>query len=225
MKTTILSLGGSLIVPEEIDIEYIKKFRELILSYVEKGHRFIICCGGGKVCRKYQKAAKEITEVSSLDGDWIGISATKMNAEFIRAVFSKYAYEKVINNPEDKIDTDKLIIVGAGYKPGHSSDMDAVLLAKNFEADTLINMSNIDLVYDKDPNKFDGAKPIKESNWDDFLEIIGEDWVPGKNVPFDPVASKRSKENGFKVIILNGNNLENLRNCFDENDFVGTVIS
>jgi uridylate kinase len=225
MKTTILSLGGSLIVPEEIDIEYIKQFRELILSYVKKGERFIICCGGGKVCRKYQNAAKEITDVSSLDGDWIGITATKMNAEFIRAIFSKQAYEKVINNPEDQIDTDKLIIVGAGYKPGHSSDMDAVLLAKNFEADTLINMSNIDLVYDKDPNKYDYAKPIKQSNWDDFLEIIGDDWVPGKNVPFDPVASKRSKENGLKVIILNGKNIDNLKNCFDEKDFVGTVIS
>ena len=148
-----------------------------------------------------------------------------MNAEFIRAIFSKQAYEKVINNPEDQIDTDKLIIVGAGYKPGHSSDMDAVLLAKNFEADTLINMSNIDLVYDKDPNKYDYAKPIKQSNWDDFLEIIGDDWVPGKNVPFDPVASKRSKENGLKVIILNGKNIDNLKNCFDEKDFVGTVIS
>jgi len=214
-----------LIVPDKIDIDFIKEFRELILSYVEQGHRFIICCGGGKVCRDYQDAAKEVTEIKDVDGDWIGILSTKLNAELIRAVFSEYAYEKVTENPEDKIETDMKIIVGAGYLPGHSSDMDAVLLAENFGADSLINLSNIEKVYTDDPKKNPDAKPIDTIDWDGFLKIIGEEWIPGRNVPFDPNASKKAKEIGLDVIILNGKDLENLSKCFKGEVFIGTTIS
>ena len=38
----IVSLGGSLIVPEEIDVAFLKKFRELILRYTKLGKKFIL---------------------------------------------------------------------------------------------------------------------------------------------------------------------------------------
>jgi len=225
MQTTVISLGGSLICPDELDTEFLKSFRKLILEYVNKGHRFIICCGGGRICRKYQKAASVVTEVKDVDRDWIGIISTKLNAELVRAIFSEFAYEKVMDDPEEKIETEKPVIIGSGYLPGHSSDVDAVLLAKNFGADRVINMSNIDQVYTADPKKDGNAEPIDEITWTEFLDLIGEEWEPGKNVPFDATASKNAKEMNLEVVVLNGKDLDNLKLCIEGKEFKGTRIS
>lgn len=222
--TTILSLGGSLICPDKVDVEFLKSFRDMVLDYVKEGHRFIIICGGGRVCRDYQNAASGVTKVSQVDNDWVGIASTKLNAELVRAIFSEHAYESVYGNPEEKVETDKPIIIGAGYLPGHSSDMDAVLIAETFGAKQLINMSNIKKVYTDDPKKNPDAKPIDKVNWDEFLNIIGEEWVPGRNVPFDPNASKKAKELGLNVAILDGKDLDNLKQCIEEKEFTGTLI-
>lgn len=225
MKTTVISLGGSLIMPENINIDFLKRFRQLLLKHTENDVRFIIVCGGGRICRDYQSAAQHITKVSSEDRDWIGIMATKLNAELVRSVLSEQAYKRVIDNPSEKLNTDKRIIIGAGYRPGSSSDYDAVLLAENFKATTLINMSNIDMVYDKDPKQHSDSKAIRELSWDGLLSLTGERWLPGMNVPFDPVASRKAAKIGLKVIILNGNNLKNLRECLEAREFTGTIIS
>ena len=57
----VISLGGSLIVPDQIDVQFLKGFRNLILSQVKKGNRFIIICGGGRIARNYFTALQKIT--------------------------------------------------------------------------------------------------------------------------------------------------------------------
>ena len=224
MDTVVISVGGSIIIPEKVDVEFLRKFRKVILDFISKGNKVVVVAGGGNICREYNIAAKEVTQISDIDLDWMGIAATRLNAELLRVIFSSEAYEKVIYNPTEKIKTDKKIIVGSGWEPGCSSDKDAVLLAINLGAKTVINMSNIDHVYDKDPNKFSDAKRIEKSNWDDFLNITGDKWIPGMHVPFDPEASKLCKENGLKVIILNGNDVKNLEKALVGDEFIGTVV-
>jgi len=224
MKTFIISLGGSIIVPEKININFLKKFRSLILSFVKKGHRFIIITGGGKINREYNKAARKITKIKDRDLDLIGIAATRMNAELIRSIFSDYAFERVVYNPTEKIRTNKKIIIGSGWLPGCSSDKDAVLLAEQFKAKEVINLFDKDYVYSQDPDKFKDARPIKKLSWPDYLKIVGTKWSPRLSTPFDPIASKLAKKLGLKVIILKGTNLENLKKCLQGKDFKGTVI-
>ncbi|MBI3033460.1 UMP kinase [Candidatus Woesearchaeota archaeon] len=223
MKTIIISLGGSVIVPEEINVSLLKEFRGLVYDVVAQGFRVAIICGGGSTNKKYNLAATKITKVADEDLDWIGIKATKLNAELVRAIFGKDAYG-VIDNPEDSIKTDKQIIIGAGYEPGCSSDMDAVLLAQNLGAKKVINMSNIDYVYTKDPQKYKDAKPIQDISWEQFHALIGDIWTPRLNAPFDPIASKKAKELGLEVAILNGNKLDNLKQCILGKPFTGTRI-
>jgi uridylate kinase len=228
IETTVLSLGGSLIVPDHIDIEFLKRFRKLVLEFADNGKnknkRLIIICGGGKTCRTYNQAAEKIAHIKNDDLDWLGISATKLNAELIRCIFSDYAYEKVATDATVYIKTDKNIIIASGYTPGYSSDKVAVMQAKNFNAKTVINMTNVDRVYDSDPRTNKDAKPFDKLSWKEFLNLIGEEWIPGKNVPFDPVASKLAMDFGIKTIILDGKNLDNLTRCLDNKDFIGTVI-
>jgi uridylate kinase len=228
VQTTVLSLGGSLIVPDSIDTLFLKEFRKLVLDYTEDGkdksRRLVIVTGGGKTCRIYNEAAEKIAKIKNDDLDWLGISATKLNAELIRCILSDYAYDKVATDPTVEIKTDKCIIIASGYTSGYSSDKVAVMQAKNFGAKTVINMTNVDRVYDSDPRKNKNAKAFDKLSWKEFLSIIGEEWIPGKNVPFDPVASRLAMDNSIKTIILNGKDLGNLRKCLDGKSFAGTVI-
>ena len=75
-KYIVISLGGSLIVPEEIDTSFLKLFISAIKSYTDKGLKFVLITGGGKICRKYNQACEELVDVSVTDLDWLGIAAT-----------------------------------------------------------------------------------------------------------------------------------------------------
>jgi len=224
-KTLIFSLGGSLIVPgDTISVNFLKKFRELILKLLRKGHRIILITGGGGICRKYNAAAKKITKIKNLDLDWLGIATTKLNAEFIRCIFGNYAYPKVLDDPNTKVNSKYKLIIASGWKPGCSSDKDAVLWAKNLKASAIFNLSDIDFVYDKDPDKYPDAKPLRTVSWVNFIKIIGKEWFPGKSAPFGPPASLLAKKLGLEVVILNGKNIKNLENYLNNKKFKGTII-
>ncbi|NQU98184.1 UMP kinase [Candidatus Woesearchaeota archaeon] len=224
METIVLSLGGSLIVPDRVDFDYLKKFKHVIERFISRGFRFVIVCGGGKTARDYQRAANSVGNLHPEDLDWLGIHATRINAHLLRTIFRDDAHPKIITDPTDKIDFKENILLAAGWKPGFSTDMDAVLLAENIGVKRLINLSNIDYVYDKDPKDFKNAKRFEELHWRDFRNIVGNKWNPGLNVPFDPVASKEAEKIGLTVIITNGKDLDNFERILDSKRFKGTTI-
>lgn len=223
----IISVGGSIIIPKTgFDIEFLKKFRNLIISETKKGEQFLLIIGGGSTCRIYQKAANDIVKLNNEDLDQLGIDTTIFNANFVKLLFKDYAYPKIATNPNKKIKTDKPIIIAAGWKPGCSTDKDAVLHAKTYGAKELINLSNIDYVYDKDPNKFSEAKKIEKINWEDFRKnVVGYKWVAGKNTPFDPMASELAQKLKLKVSILKGTDLKEVKKALNGEKFRGTVVS
>lgn len=224
-ETIVISLGGSLIIPDEIDSVFLKEFRELILSHTVKGKKFLITTGGGKVCRRYQNVAKELANASNEDQDWIGIASIHLNAELLRVIFGENAHKQIIFDLSSNFSFNKPVVVGAAYEPGHSSDYDAVLGAKNVEAKKIINLSNADYVYDADPKLNPNAKKLENISWADYRNIIPKDWVPGLNTPFDPMASKLAQEEGIEVAIMNGKPIDNLRNYLNGDKFQGTIIS
>ncbi len=224
-KTIVMSLGGSLIAPNTVDVTFLKKFKKLILNFTKKGNRVLIICGGGDTCRHYQRAGKIVSpQMTHQDLDWVGISATKLNAELVRAIFGTVAYGKVILDPRKKTSTSKKILIGAGHEPGSSSDLDAVLIAKVYHADTVINLSNITYVYDKDPSKFKDAKPQKTMSWSAFRKLVGNTWVPGAHVPFDPVGARLAQKLGLQLVVMNGSDLTNLNLFLTGKPFKGTVV-
>ncbi|MCK5332413.1 UMP kinase [Candidatus Parcubacteria bacterium] len=220
----VLSLGGSLIVPDEIDYKFVKKFKGLIEKKVAKGNKFIIVCGGGGLNRKYNEAAKKVRKLSNDELDWVGIYATRYNAQFIKILFGDLAHSEININPHKKTLTKKPIIIGAAYIPGWSTDYDAVYLAKTYGAKKVANLSNIDFAYDKDPKKYKSAVPIKNIDWKGFRKIVGDKWEPRMNKPFDPIASREAEKLGLEVAILNGKKLKNFENYLDGKKFVGTII-
>lgn len=225
-QTFIISLGGSLIVPgAEIDWKFLKKFREIIINETKNGKRFFIIAGGGYTCRNYLQAADKILKLDDAQRDWLGIHATRLNANLIRIIFKDIAHKEIITNPTIKIKTNKNIIVGSGWKPGWSTDYVSTIIAQNNNAKTVINLSNIDFAYDKDPRKHKDAKKLLDVSWIDFRKIVGNKWSPGLNAPFDPIASRKASQLKLRVIIANGKNLGNLKNILNDKKFKGTVIA
>src|SRR3989344_4592635 len=224
-KTIVMSLGGSLIAPEDLDVNFLKKFRQVILDYIKNGNKVVIITGGGNTSRHHQIAARTVNaKVSSRDLDWVGIAATRLNAELVSAIFGDYAYESILGDPAKSVKTSRRVIVGAGYLPGSSSDKDAVLAAKAFGAKTVINLSNIAYIYDKDPKKYKDAKARKKMTWKEFLKLVGTKWVPGAHVPFDPIASALAAKGKMKLVVMKGSDMDNLKRFLEGGEFKGTVV-
>jgi len=181
--------------------------------------------GGGAPARVYQKAYREIDAAPDDELlDWIGIAATRLNGSLVRAVFRQVCSDPVVTDPAEPAEFRGRVLVAAGWKPGFSSDFDAVLLAERFEARTVLNLSNISRVFTADPKVVPEAKPIDSMTWKEFRSLVGETWVPGKNAPFDPIAAMKAEEIGLTVIIACGRDLENTRAILEGRSFIGTTI-
>jgi uridylate kinase len=225
---TVISLGGSIVAPDKVDVNFLKDFTRLIRSFIEadSNRRFIFVVGGGGPARHWQNAYKEVCPEGFVneEADWIGIMATRLNAQLVKAAMGELCNHEVVTNPLQVDPLTGRVLVAAGWKPGFSTDYDAVLLAEQFNAEAVINLSNIEKVYTADPKVDPNAKPIDKISWADFRAMVGDEWVPGKNVPFDPVASKHAEKIGLKVICAAGKNLENLKKILNGEEFTGTSI-
>jgi uridylate kinase len=228
MSTTkVISLGGSIIVPDKVDSNFLLAFRAAILEYLESkaDSRLIIVCGGGAPAREYQRAYRAVIPEADADVlDWIGIAATRLNAELLKRLFRELCLEQVITDPTAVSVFPGRILVAAGWKPGFSTDNDAVLLAERFQADTLLNLSNVVKVYTADPKSDPDAKPLDSISWKEFQKLVGDTWSPGINVPFDPVATEKAARLKLRVIVAGGRNIDNLKNILYDRKFEGTVI-
>jgi uridylate kinase len=221
----VVSVGGSLIVPDEVDTQFLTNFRNLILQKVDDGLSFFIITGGGKTARRYQDAAHAVRgDLPREDLDWLGIHSTRLNAHLFRTLFEEQAHARIIKNPTRSVPSRSPIIIGAGWKPGWSTDYCAVMAAKQLGAKKLVNLSNIDYVYDKDPRTNPDAQKIESIAWPAFRELIPKEWDPGLSSPFDPVAAKEAESLKLEVAVVNGNKLEEFDNYLSKKPFAGTII-
>ena len=229
--TKVLSVGGSIVVPGNPDTDFLSKFIIMVKEWLSQDNerKLILVIGGGSPARVYQNAYSDICQKTDSisvqnDADWIGIMATRLNAQLVKAAFGSLCENDVVYNPTENINFSGRILVAAGWKPGFSTDNDAVLLAERFNAKTVVNLSNIEKVYTDDPRKNPDAKPIDSISWKDFRKMVGDEWTPGKNCPFDPIASKKADECNMTVICAGGKNIENIKNIMNDKPFTGTKI-
>lgn len=226
--TKVLSLGGSIVAPEGPDAAFISAFRDLVVEYLEGGgeRRLIFVVGGGGPARQWQKAYRDVVgpEAADADADWIGVMATRLNAQLIKACLGHWCPQDVVIDPTAVELFMGRVMVAAGWKPGWSTDYDAVLLAERFDAKEVLNLSNIAKVYTADPKLDPAARPIDSISWNDFRAIVGDEWSPGKNLPFDPIATRKAAALGLKVVCAAGRDLGNLRAILAGQPFVGTTI-
>lgn len=227
-SATVLSVGGSIVVPDGVDVPFLRDLVSLFRSYLETDaeRRLVLVVGGGSAARAWQAAARDAREgVTSAELDRIGIAATRLNAEVVRTAFAELCTAPVFTDPTDPGSFTGRVVVGGGWKPGFSTDNVAVHAAETVGASTLINLSNIRQIYTADPKVDVSATPLDSIRWKDLFAIVGDEWVPGANTPFDPVATRKAAELAMTVIAADGRDLPNLRRLLHGESFTGTTIT
>ena len=224
-KVIVLSLGGSLIIPDEIDIKFIKEFKKIILQNIKK-YKFIIVCGGGNIARKYISALKT-SGINEKLQNLSGISATRMNARFMNYFFNidpEHGIPHTIKILKKYIKKQDVVFCGAlEYKPNQTSDSTAAGIAKHFKT-TFINLTNVWGLYNKNPHKHKNAKFISEISWKEFHKMANKNkYSPGQHFVLDQTASKIILKNKITTYIL-GKNLKQLDNLLNNKKFKGTII-
>jgi uridylate kinase len=224
-RVVVLSLGGSLIIPDNIDTEYLKKFKKTILKNT-KNHKFIIVCGGGSIARKYIASLKE-EKINEKLQNLSGISATRMNARFMSYFFNMDPEKGIPHTMKilkKYVKRQDVIFCGAlEYKPNQTSDSTAAQIARKFNT-IFINLTDVSGLYNKNPKEFSDAKFIPKISWQGFNNIVNKiKFKPGQHFVLDQSAAKMIMKNRITTYIL-GKNMAQLDNLLRNKKFKGTII-
>jgi len=225
-KVIVLSLGGSLIIPDNIDFAFLKKFKQLILQNT-KSHKFIIVCGGGSIARKYISALKSGGLNEKLQS-FAGISTTRMNARFMSYFFGtdpKFGIPHTMETLNRYIKKHDVVFCGAlEYKPKQTSDSTASQIAAHFKT-IFINLTNVSGLHDKNPKKYKNARFIPKISWQDFHKMANElQFTPGQHFVIDQTASGIIMKYKIPTYVL-GKDLKQLQAVLHNRKFRGTLIS
>jgi len=225
-RVIVISLGGSLIVPDKVDIEFLEEFRRALRKRYNRW-KFIIVCGGGSIARKYIEALKK-EGAKKREVSLAGIRATRMNALFLIQVFgdeANGALPKDMVDVENELKKNNAVICGAlRYADNETSDGTAAKLARHFKCD-FINITNVKGLYDKDPGKFRDAMLIKKIGWKEFEKMATNmPFSAGQHFILDQEASRII--NKYKIrTYISGRDMKQTGRILEGEDFTGTLIS
>lgn len=225
-RVVVFSLGGSLIVPNVVNYNYLHKFK-LFVRKLLKNYKVVIVTGGGKTARNYIESLKrEGSDETILS--LVGIMATKLNARLVAGVFNiKEQIPDTLFAVKKQLDKKGLVFCGAlGFQPNMTSDGDAAQIAEYLKADFFVNLTNVNGLFEKDPRKFKNAKLIKRISYREFLSIVDRiKYEAGQHFVLDQTAAEIINKAKIKTIIINGKNLDNFIKYLNNKRFLGTVIS
>ncbi|HKZ34136.1 MAG TPA: hypothetical protein VJ142_02790 [Candidatus Nanoarchaeia archaeon] len=221
----VLSLGGSLIIPDDVNVKFLKQFKRVILRNRKK-YKFVIVCGGGSIARKYIYALRE-AGLSDEFQNFSGISATRMNARFMNYFFGinpEFGIPHTTETLKRYVKRQDIIFCGAlEYKPRTTSDSTAAQLAAQFKA-AFVNLTNVSGLYNKNPLDHRDAKLILRISWWEFCRMANKNrYQPGQHFVLDGTASKIIMQHKVPTYVL-GKDLKQLENVLHGKDFKGTLI-
>ncbi|MBI2046883.1 UMP kinase [Candidatus Pacearchaeota archaeon] len=224
-KIVVLRLGGSLIVPNEIDFEFLEKFKSAI-EKLKARHKFVVVCGGGSIARKYIKALKE-KGLSQKIQSMAGIAVTRLNARFMTYFFGRDANQGIphdMGQVEGLLRKHDVVFCGAlRYAPQETSDGTAAKLANFFRAD-FINLTAVPGLYTKNPAEHKDARFIPEISWKEFYKrAVKIKYKPGQHFILDQHAARIIMKRKIKTYII-GKELKNFENVLKGKRFKGTLI-
>lgn len=210
-KTVLIKLSGESLSGKYghgLDFNYIKEVCLRIKKVHDMGVKIGIVCGGGNFLR-----GRDAHEMDRETADYVGMLATVMNSLVLKDMFLQlgckaYNQSGLSVKMIDDVDSDKakkalddgnVIIFGGGTgKPFFSTDTGAALRAKDISADMIIKLTNVDGVYDKDPNKYDDAVMYHTVSYQEVLDKeLGV---------MDMEAIEMCRDNHIEIVVMNIDN-------------------
>ena len=183
MKTILIKLSGEALAGNKgygFDFDYVKLLCARIKKIHDMGIKIGIVCGGGNFIR-----GRDTTDMDRVTADYAGMMATIINSLVIKDAFVKlgcqvYNQSGLDVSIMDSVDSEKaikalsdgyILVFGGGVgKPYYSTDTGAAYRAKDIKADLIIKLTNVDGVYNKDPNEYSDAVKYDEVTFDEVIE-------------------------------------------------------
>ncbi|MBS3168192.1 UMP kinase [Candidatus Woesearchaeota archaeon] len=225
-EVIVFSLGGSLVVPNNVDYNYLHKFK-IFVNKLRKKYNIVLVTGGGKTARDYIKALRYEKADNKLQSI-IGIMSTKLNARLVAGIFG--LNEIVPDSLEDvkkHVEKNGFCVCGAlGFQPDMTSDGDAAEISAYLKADLFVNLTNVDGLYDKDPKKYKTVKLIQCIDYKSFIDIVNKiKYESGQHFVLDQAAARIISKSKIKTLIVNGKKLDNVLMYLKDHKFRGTLIN
>ena len=221
MENIVVSLGGSVIF-SDTNPDFIKKIAEII-DTLSVNYRLYLVVGGGKTAREYIKLGRKLI-IPENTLDEIGIAITRVNAKFFASLLDK-ANKIIPISTDEAVEVDTPIVIMGGTTPGHSTDQVGAELAVKTKASRFIIATNVDGIFDKDPNSYKDAKHLPYIYIEDMIQKYGIEWEEaGKNIIVDGPALRLIHEGRIPTFVVNGTKLAELEKAIENKQFYGTRI-
>ncbi|MDG6256016.1 MAG: UMP kinase [Methanomicrobiaceae archaeon] len=225
MKTIVLSLGGSVLVPS-LESNTIQRYREALIDISRECALYVVIGGGGEA-RRYITAARKLG-IDEAFSDELGIAVTRLNAALLIGALGEAAYPKIATNYEEArtFSGQGRIVVMGGVTPAQTTDAVSAVLAESVHADVMINATSVDGIYSADPRKDPDARRFEYLTPEELLRIIiGSRLDAGANTVIDIVAAKVIQRSGIPLVVIDGRDPETLKTAVLQGEFSGTVVS
>lgn len=220
----VVSIGGSILIPGNNDSEYISKLADMLKAVCDDV-QIAIVVGGGKTARYYAETGRALGG-DDYQLDILGIGATRLNAQLLSLALGDMP-DRIAEDPEKLASSSapgKIVVMG-GTVPGHTTDAVAAMVAKAMKADRIVNATSVDAVYTDDPRKNPDAKKILNMTIDELGDIVYKEHGASKSSVFDPLGVRLAKENRIDILIVDGRNVDELRNAILGNPINGTTVN
>lgn len=225
----VISFGGSVVAPAEPDPEYLRAVVERIQAWA-KDLQVLVVVGGGQPARKYIRLARSL-QVGEEDLDRIGVMATRLNAQLVQSMLHAWGAPVARELPVTTqhalgLSRPGQVVVMGGTTPGHSTDFVAAELAVGVGAARLVNVTNVDGVYTKDPAQHPDAQHKPRLDFDELLQIIEEEEWTTAGAPgvLDGPATVLIATNGVRTCVVSGKDLDNVECAVRGQAFQGTLV-
>lgn len=225
MKNVVVSIGGSVLVPDDNDADYMKKLAGMLFE-VSKEFKIFVVTGGGRIARYYIETGRALS-ASEEKLDQLGIDTTRLNAKLLITTLGDQA------NPEPALDFNGAIeaskrydvVVMGGTVPGQTTDAVSATLAEKVKAERLINATSVDGVYTSDPKKNPNAIKIHQMTIQELIDMTTiKDWNAGPTFVFDPIGAEILARANIQLYVCNGRDLKALKNAITGQEFEGTIV-
>ena len=220
-KRIVIKFSGRIFVVENIKL--LKDYARFLVK-ISKSYQPIIIAGGGKIARHYISHARSSgADESTLDE--LGIEISRLNAKLLIYALKNKAYPHPptsLKEAKNAVDSG-LIVVAGGLNPGQSTNGAAALIAEKTNAIQFLNATDVDGIYDYDPNKNKKAKKFKRIEIKKLRSmLVHEDSVAGGYDLMDIVALKIIERSKIKTRVI-GSNIKTLEKAIKGLN-VGTEI-
>lgn len=224
MERVVISVGGSVLIPEKNDSEYIHALAE-VLDRCSSTVDIAVVCGGGRIARYYASIGRMLGGTDR-QLDELGIGITRVNAGLLSIALGESS-AGICSTPEECASKagGGLVAVMGGTGPGHTTDAVAAMIAREMKADRIINASNVDAVYSEDPRTNPNAKRFKEMTMSQLKEVVYKEHRACRSSVFDPLGVSMSMVDGRDIYMVDGRDLAELENAILGRPIKGTRVS